>query len=589
MEQLGIYVDEAHHAFGAALAKDMGLGTQGDTSLRTTIDLLAESLERAGTRVVACYNYTGTPYVGSTILPEVVYSYGLTQAIENNYLKKVLIQTYENAKSANFIDLVIDHFLEKTKGLRPEGMLPKIAFFAATVEELLNELRPAVEAALIRHDIDTSSILVNVGDSAITSNDDIRDFNRLDSPQSKHQFILLVNKGKEGWNCRSLFGVGLYREPRSKIFVLQASMRCLRTIGDIQHTGNVYLSAANKEILDNELQQNFRITAEEFQKAGAEGEIYQVHVKEPIEKIKLKRIRRTFDMERKSLKKGEALGINPADKDQWAELTNIYRMIRTEQTGLPVPSSVTLRPMATKAEDITHLKEKSIYSEIMLVGEISRYLNLPPMEVEDLLEKTAEGVGTLLKAVNEFNEVLYDFLIPRLFGLLYDLNPKQETEEHEVDLVRLPPLGYYQVKAKPELVIQENANEVTEFAHKSFHLDTYCFDSKPEQQLFWDLIRQGRVKKIYFTGLLTHGQSDFFIQYIDPISHAVRSYYPDFLFQKDDNTYVIVEVKQDNMVDDTVVQAKKIYAQQIASASGMDYRMIKATDAKEHRFAALLD
>ena len=27
---------------------------------------------RAGTRVVACFNYTGTPYIGQTVLPEVV-------------------------------------------------------------------------------------------------------------------------------------------------------------------------------------------------------------------------------------------------------------------------------------------------------------------------------------------------------------------------------------------------------------------------------------------------------------------------------------------------------------------------------------
>ena len=46
----------------------------------------------------------------------------------------------------------------------------------------------------------------------------------------------------------------------------------------------------------------------------------------------------------------------------------------------------------------------------------------------------------------------------------------------------------------------------------SFHLDTYCFDSSSENWLFSDLLRQQRVKKIYFTGMLTHGQSDFFIQ-----------------------------------------------------------------------------
>ena len=83
LEQLGIYVDEAHHAFGKALAKDMGVGAkETDTSLRTTIDILAASLNAAGTRVVACYNYTGTPYVGREVLPEVVYAYGLKEAID---------------------------------------------------------------------------------------------------------------------------------------------------------------------------------------------------------------------------------------------------------------------------------------------------------------------------------------------------------------------------------------------------------------------------------------------------------------------------------------------------------------------------
>jgi type III restriction enzyme len=81
---------------------------------------------------------------------------------------------------------------------------------------------------------------------------------------------------------------------------------------------------------------------------------------------------------------------------------------------------------------------------------------------------------------------------------------------------------------------------------KSFHLDTYCFDSNPERTLFWDLLREGIVKRLYFTGTLTHAQSDFFIQYVNPDSHTVRSHYPDFLFERDDGSFVIVEVKADN-------------------------------------------
>ncbi len=44
-----------------------------------------------------------------------------------------------------------------------------------------------------------------------------------------------------------------------------------------------------------------------------------------------------------------------------------------------------------------------------------------------------------------------------------------------------------------------------------------------------------------------------FGSFIDPESNTVRSYYTDFLVQKEDGTYVIVEVKGDNKIEDPVV------------------------------------
>lgn len=92
--------------------------------------------------------------------------------------------------------------------------------------------------------------------------------------------------------------------------------------------------------------------------------------------------------------------------------------------------------------------------------------------------------------------------------------------------------------------------------------------------------------------MLTHGQSDFFIQYIDPGSRTVRSYYPDFIFQREEPDgslkYVIVEVKADNQIDNAVVKAKEEFAEQIAVASGMEYRMLKSSDADKRNFQTLL-
>lgn len=209
------------------------------------------------------------------------------------------------------------------------------------------------------------------------------------------------------------------------------------------------------------------------------------------------------------------------------------------------------------------------------------------MEIETLLDSTAEGLAELVTITNQFNELLYDEIIPRLFQLLYELNSEQKTVEHEVELVKIPEKGYYEVTAAKDKIVRK-ADLTADEASKSFHLDTYCFDSNPERTLFWDLIREQRIKKIYFTGMLTHGQSDFFIQYVDPDTHAVRSYYPDFLVEKQDGTYLIVEVKGDNKIEDPVVRAKGEYALQMATANKMEYRVIRGSDAEKRQYSQLL-
>ena len=589
LEQLGIYVDEAHHAFGKTLAKDMGVGAkENDTSLRTTIDTLATSLNRAGTHVVACYNYTGTPYVGRDVLPEVVYAYGLQEAIDKGFLKKVVLHGYGNTKTKEFVDLAVERFLQETDGLKPEGLTPKLAFFAATIDELKVELKPAVERALEKHGIPSSRILVNVGDEKETTNDDIREFNRLDTVNSEKQFILLVNKGREGWNCRSLFGVGLFREPKSRVFVLQATMRCLRSIGQGQNTGHVFLSDANMQILDDELQQNFRISVDELQQTATDKETVQVRVLDPV-KIKLVRVRKHYAVREKELVEGQSLGLDRSDKETWNGLVEKYRLIETQQEGLNAACAA--RAAISRTFDLTERREKRVFSRLTLVAEVSRYLNLGPLQIESLLDSTKEGTEEIVAIANEFNELLYDEIIPRLFKILFDLNESQETEEHEVELIRIPEAGFYSVTAAKDKIVRQ-ADVESPNREKSFHLDTYCFDSKSENWLFWDLVREKRVRKVYFTGMLTHGQSDFFIQYIDPDSHTVRSYYPDFIFLREEpdgtEKYVIVEVKADNQIDDAVVQAKKEFASQIAVASGMEYRIIKSTDADKRHYRALM-
>jgi hypothetical protein len=564
LEQLGVYVDEAHHAFGTTLEKD--LMRKGKSSLRLTIDELAASLNEAGTRVVGCYNYTGTPFVKDKVLPEVVYAYGLKPAIDGAYLKQVDIKDYANTKAKEFIHAVVKDFWAKEKGRRYEGMLPKLAFFASTIEECTSELRPALEHVLADMDIPISSILVNVGDDKVTTNDDIREFNLLDTPGSEKQFILLVNKGKEGWNCRSLFAVALHRKPKSTVFVLQATMRCLRAITDIQQRATVHLSVENKAILDDELKQNFRLSIKDITERPDDDEQVAVHVRLPKVTVKLKRIRKLYVKVDKDPPTGLDFGTADLDESKYRIVVGVQRSI-----------SSTNRIAADVTEEY---KRREKYTALTLVAELSRYLNKSPLVVQEVLERSKEGLPALVELTNRYNEVTYDVLVPKLFEAFYELQAYENQEEEEVDLVKDPgDDGCYWVKGKKHLIVPMDSAEYKQFAARSFHLDNYVFDSKPEREMFDTLLTDGRVDRVYFTGMLTHGQSDFAVPYIDPVSHTLRTYYPDFLVLKSDGSYLILEVKRDDQIDDAVVLAKQEYATQMAVASGMTYKMVPGKEA----------
>lgn len=569
LPQLGIYVDEAHHIFGKKLSDDL-LSTTSATSLRVTINELAENLSRAGTKVVACYNYTGTPYVGTSLLPEVVYSYGLRESIDHEYLKKVDIRGYDNVKDQTlaFCRIAIARFWKTYGNKRYEGMLPKIAFFASTIAELQDEVRPAVETVLSELGISTTKILVNVGDDTITSNDDKREFKALDTPASEKQFILLVNKGKEGWNCRSLFGVALHREPKSKVFVLQATMRCLRKIGDYQETASVFLSSENAIILNDELKENFNVTLEDVTSAGSNRKRTEVRIVPPPVSVRIKRIHKLFQLKEKKLVDKVDFALDTVD-------TTKYKILESKRDVFDAATKTGLEV------DVTEFKDKRVFTPLTVVAEVARYLNVSPVLIRNILNNSEGGMDGLLNWVNNYNELLYDVVVPRLFCEMFDVVEFENAEEIDVKLVKEPEEGFFSISYKEGLLADSAETQFYRYKEKSFNLDKYCFDSLPEYNMFWNLLKDQRIQKVWFTGMLTHGQTEFVVNYIDPVSGGVRSYYPDFLVMKEDGSFLIIEVKGDNMIDDAIVLAKKEYARQLAAASNMEYMIVAGTKADE--------
>lgn len=560
LPQLGVYVDEAHHLFGADLEKQIRSSGANKTSLRDTINLLA-----ANTSIVACYNYTGTPYVKNQLLPEVVYAYGLRESIWNGYLKDADPIGFENVKSDEFLNATVTKFWQKYGGRIYDNLNPKLAIYAANVDEAVNEVVPALEEILTRLEIPTTSILLNVGDSKYTKDEDIRNFNNLDVPGSEgneKQFVVLVEKGKEGWNCRSLFGVALYRSPKSKIFVLQATMRCLRAITDERLTATVFLSKENYDTLDDELHKNFNMEISDIKNTSTDDRHkYQVRVLPPPRSIRLKRVWHEYTVSSKEYSTPVDFGLVGADLSK-------YSSVMYERDSIANDTS-------TKQSNADEYQVKMQYSAFSLAGEVARYLNISSILAAKILREAQDGMDVILADVNRYNAVLDDIIIPTIFHALFDVTAIQKTEDRDVVLLREPKdAAYYEFSAKDDLVITNKYPGFTpDEVLKSFHADTYCFDSLPEKECFFQYIKSDKVQEVYFTGMFTSNQGDLSVYYYDPESGRIRQYYPDFLAKMKDGTYQLIEVKGDNKIDDVVVQAKKEAALEMAAASGIKYEM----------------
>lgn len=570
LPQLGVYVDEAHHLFGADLEKQIRSSGANKTSLRDTINLLAEN-----TSIVACYNYTGTPYVKNQLLPEVVYAYGLRESIWNGFLKDADPIGFENVKNEEFLTAVVRTFWERYGGKTYEGLKPKLAIYASGVEEAATEVEPVLEKVLSALGIPASKILLNVGDAKYTKNNDIRDFNNLDVPGSEgneKQFIILVEKGKEGWNCRSLFGVALFRSPKSKVFVLQATMRCLRAITDERLTATVFLSKENYDTLDDELNKNFNMEIKDIKNpSNDDRHKYQVRVLPPPRTITLKRVWHEYTLHEKEY--SEPVDFKLADAD-----LSKYASIMYERDSLA-------RDTTVKEKNIDYLQNNLKFSEFSIVGEVARYLNISCILAARILHESADGIDAVLEAVNRYNAVLDDYIIPTVFHSLFDITSELKTEDKELVLLREPKgAGYYEFSAKDDLVITNQYRGFTpEEIKKSFHADTYCFDSIPEKECFMQYITSDKVCEVYFTGMFTSNQGDLSVHYYDPESGRVRQYYPDFLAKMADGSYQLIEVKGDNKIDDEVVKAKAEAAEEMAVASGVKYLMYAgSTIVKTH-------
>jgi hypothetical protein len=261
---LSILIDEVHHA-----ATD-------EIKLRQVVNNWYD-----GDTITTVLGFSGTPYlqkadkikIKSTEIKlaqitNTVYYYPLLTAIKT-FLKTPVIKSERNLGRFEIIKQGITEFdtLYKDK-VYHNGTIAKLAIYCSNIAALREEILPFLIGDL---NINPDEILEYHGGNKQYSlpKENELEFRSLNLPLSKKRYILLVQVGKEGWDCPSLTGVILSQKGDSpQNMVLQTACRCLRQVDkNSQETALIWLNNDNAITLNNQLKQEQNTSIEELNNA----------------------------------------------------------------------------------------------------------------------------------------------------------------------------------------------------------------------------------------------------------------------------------------------------------------------------------
>lgn len=271
LPSLSIFIDEVHHA------------VSDEIKLRAVVSKWAEN------NTVNCViGFSGTPYlekaekikisdglaVGTSEITNIVYYYPLIDGV-GNFLKRPVVKIAEIADSTRIVENGIRLFLDTYKDIIYEGGLSaKLGIYCGTIEKLEEVVYPLVSRITAEYGISADAILkFHKGNKQYPQPSDSQmQFDILDKSISKIRVVLLVQIGKEGWDCKSLTGIILSQEGDCpKNMVLQTSCRCLRqVVKGSPETALIYLNDSNAEKLNAQLLQQHHISLKEFSEANNE-------------------------------------------------------------------------------------------------------------------------------------------------------------------------------------------------------------------------------------------------------------------------------------------------------------------------------
>ena len=247
---LAIFIDEVHHA------------VSDEIKLRAVVNRWA-----VNNTVNSVIGFSGTPYlekaekipvveklsVATAEITNIVYYYPLIEGV-GNFLKRPVVKISDIADSSVIIEAGVREFLNTYKDKTyADGLTAKLGIYCGTIEKLEEVVYPLVSRIVTEYGLSADVILkFHKGNKQYPQPADSQmQFDTLDNPISRIRIILLVQIGKEDWDCRSLTGIILSQEGDCpKNMVLQTSCRCLRQVEkDMPETALIYLNDTNSDML----------------------------------------------------------------------------------------------------------------------------------------------------------------------------------------------------------------------------------------------------------------------------------------------------------------------------------------------------
>lgn len=265
---LSVFIDEVHHA------------VNDEIKLRAVVNRWAQNHT-----VNSVIGFSGTPYlekaekiplldnlsVAAIEIANIVYYYPLIAGV-GNFLKRPLVKIADMADSSQIIEKGVRAFFDAYRDtVYGDGTVAKLGIYCGKIEKLEEVIYPLAAGIAAEYGIGSEGILkFHKGNRRYPQPADSQmQFDSLDKAFSKIRIVLLVQIGKEGWDCRSLAGIILSQEGDCpKNMVLQTSCRCLRQVDkDMPETALIYLNESNAQILNRQLVKQHHVSLKEFTEA----------------------------------------------------------------------------------------------------------------------------------------------------------------------------------------------------------------------------------------------------------------------------------------------------------------------------------